>query len=179
MIIAVDPEGSLIAPHSPEKIFHNFYVEGIGYAFLPRFCSQDNIVDKWLKSNDKSTFHYARRLICEEGLLVGGSSGALLWGALEIAKNFNLDSNKRIVSIFADTVRNYTTKILNDDWLLEKDLIDQEEYDKKYIEKPNRLFGDNEKIGQLGLKELEPINIENNVRNAIEEFQRQNIDYVI
>ncbi len=113
-------------------------------------------MDEWFKSQDKSSFYYARRLIIEEGLLVGGSSGAVLWAALGLAKSLNLDANKRIVCIFPDSVRNYITKFLNDDWLLEKGLLDQSEYDLKYIVEPNQLYGGEAKIFELNLKEVKP-----------------------
>lgn len=174
----MDPEGSLIAPHEPNAKFHEFQVEGIGYAFLPRNCSQNDIVDKWLKSNDKTTFDYARRLIREEGLLVGGSSGAVLWGALQIAKSLNLDSSKRIVCVFADSVRNYITKFLNDDWLLERGFLDQGIYDQKYIEEPNQLYGGESKIADLNLKEVKPITMDFTVKQALKEFQNQRLDCV-
>ncbi|XP_046689028.1 cystathionine beta-synthase-like [Homalodisca vitripennis] len=50
----------------------------------------------------------ARRLIREEGLFRGGSSGSALCAALKIAKS--LDANKRVVVILPDNVRNYMTK---------------------------------------------------------------------
>jgi cystathionine beta-synthase len=60
---------------------HSYKVEGIGYDFIPRVLDRQ-YTDKWYKSYDKESFDYSRRLIKEEGMLVGGSSGSALAGAL-------------------------------------------------------------------------------------------------
>lgn len=65
----------------------------------------------------------ARRLIREEGLLCGGSAGAAVWGAIQAAKD--LKEGQRCVVILADSVRNYMTKFLNDDWMVERGFIEQ------------------------------------------------------
>ena len=62
-------------------------------------------IDKWYKWSDSDAFSLARRIIKEEGLLVGASSGWALWGALQEAKE--LDEDKRIVIILPDSIRNY------------------------------------------------------------------------
>jgi cysteine synthase len=46
------------------------------------------LVDRWVKSNDKDSFRVARQLIRQEGLLVGGSCGAAVWAAMQVAKDF-------------------------------------------------------------------------------------------
>jgi len=71
----------------------------------------------------------ARRLIREEGLLCGGSSGSAVIGALEAAKT--LKKGQRCAVILADGVRNYMTKFLSNTWMLqngfnEKIAIEQE-----------------------------------------------------
>ena len=59
----------------------SYKMEGIGYDFIPRTCDR-SLVDKWIKCEDKSTFEMSRRLMTEEGLMVGGSSGAVVVSAL-------------------------------------------------------------------------------------------------
>lgn len=59
----------------------SYKMEGIGYDFIPRTCDR-SLVDKWIKCDDYSTFNMARRLIKEEGILCGGSSGAILHSAI-------------------------------------------------------------------------------------------------
>lgn len=46
-------------------------------------------------------------------MLVGGSAGSTLWGAIEYAKKHNLGENHRIVVVLADNIRNYMTKFLS------------------------------------------------------------------
>ena len=77
-----------------------------------------SVVDKWYKSEDKSSLEMARKLIAEEGLLCGGSSGSAVVAALEAAKELRED--QRCVVILPDGVRNYMTKFVDDDWMLER-----------------------------------------------------------
>ena len=59
-------------------------MEGIGYDFIPRVLDR-SVVDSWVKSSDKDSLLTARRLIREEGFLCGGSSGAAVWGAIQVS----------------------------------------------------------------------------------------------
>jgi cystathionine beta-synthase len=112
-IIGVDPVGSLLAGPSP---IQSYKVEGIGYDFIPNVLDRD-IVDEWFKSEDHESFLMARRLIRQEGMLCGGSSGSAMWAAKELAKR--VGPGKRIVVILPDSVRNYMTKFLDDAWMRE------------------------------------------------------------
>lgn len=113
-IIGVDPLGSILAsPSNLNTNISNYQVEGIGYDFIPKVLDYKNI-DKWYKSNDKDSFINSKRLINEEGLLCGGSSGSAFSVALNIAKD--LEEDKRIVVLLPDGIRNYMSKFLCDDW---------------------------------------------------------------
>ena len=79
-------------------------MEGIGYDFIPTVLDR-SVVDRWFKCNDKESFYYARRLIREEGLLCGGSSGSALAAALKAARS--LKAGQRCVVILPDSIRNY------------------------------------------------------------------------
>ena len=79
-------------------------MEGIGYDFIPTVCDR-SVVDRWFKSDDKESFEYARRLIREEGLLCGGSSGSAVAAAVKAAKS--LKAGQRCVVILPDSIRNY------------------------------------------------------------------------
>ncbi len=60
-----------------------YVVEGIGYDFIPDVLSRDPAdVNEWLKTSDEEAFAAVRLLMRREGLLVGGSSGSALSGAL-------------------------------------------------------------------------------------------------
>ncbi len=62
IIVGVDPEGSILAePEELNKTDVTFYeVEGTGYDFIPTVLDR-SVVDEWAKSNDKASFHMARR----------------------------------------------------------------------------------------------------------------------
>ncbi|GLI80671.1 cystathionine beta-synthase [Penicillium ochrochloron] len=112
-VIAADPHGSILAlpaalndPHANEP----YKVEGIGYDFIPDVLDQ-KIIDRWYKTGDKESFQYSRRLIAEEGLLVGGSSGSAI-AALVYANEERKFSKDDVVVVFAD-----------DDWLAANDLL--------------------------------------------------------
>ena len=112
-IVGVDPVGSILAGPGPVSTYK---VEGIGYDFIPDVLDRD-LVDEWIKSEDRESFLMARRLIRQEGMLCGGSSGSAVWAARKIAKR--LGPGKRIVVILPDSVRNYMTKFLDDRWMKE------------------------------------------------------------
>ncbi|GMT02444.1 hypothetical protein PENTCL1PPCAC_24618 [Pristionchus entomophagus] len=113
-IFGVDPEGSLLADPDQKEDPHFYEVEGIGYDFVPGVLKRDTI-DIWRKTTDRDSFETARALIAHEGLLCGGSSGANVHSALQVAKGLSAD--KRVVVILPDGVRNYLTKFLSDDWM--------------------------------------------------------------
>lgn len=119
-IIGVDPEGSILAGPGPIK---SYKVEGIGYDFIPDVLKVD-LVDRWVKSNDKDSFRVARQLIRQEGLLVGGSSGAVVWAALQVAKDF--PPGARIVCILTDSIRNYLSKFVDDRWMRENGFLEED-----------------------------------------------------
>ena len=102
-IIGVDPVGSILADPSNRET-KPYEVEGTGYDFVPAVLKRP-LVDEWIKTTDADSFAIARRLIRDEGLLVGGSSGATVWAAIEVAKR--LGAGKRVVAILPDSIRNY------------------------------------------------------------------------
>ena len=113
-IIGADPEGSIIGGGEPGG---PYLVEGIGYDFIPEILDQ-SLVDRYIKTNDQVSLPLALRLIREEGMLVGGSSGSVMQAALEIAKECK--GGERIVVVLADNVRNYMSKFIDPAWMKEK-----------------------------------------------------------
>lgn len=63
-----------------------YIVEGIGYDFVPDVLER-NDVDVWLKTGDEESFAAVQTIMRSEGLLVGGSSGSALAGALRWLKS--------------------------------------------------------------------------------------------
>lgn len=111
LVVGADPIGSILAGGDHVASYH---VEGIGYDFIPEVLDRD-LVDIWVKTNDRDSFRAARRLIREEGLLCGGSCGSAMSAALEAAPR--LKPGQNCVVMLADGVRNYMTKFIDDQWL--------------------------------------------------------------
>ncbi|CAI8049770.1 Cystathionine beta-synthase [Geodia barretti] len=124
-VVGVDPLGSVLAepPELNDTDVTGYHVEGIGYDFLPTVLDR-GVVDQWYKSNDKDSFAFARRLIAEEGLLCGGSSGSALSAALKAARE--LKEGQTCVVVLPDSVRNYLTKFVDDQWMVCEGLMDCE-----------------------------------------------------
>ena len=129
-IIGIDPYGSILAlPKSlDENAPYDYKVEGVGKPYVPENVNRD-IVDEWIKVNDKDSFIMARRAIKEEALLIGGSAGLALAGAVKFCKG--LSEDKRVVVFFTDGIRNYMSKYISDDWMVENHFMSNEEYDKE------------------------------------------------
>jgi len=121
-IVGVDPVGSILAlPETLNGEIKSYQVEGIGYDFIPTVLDRA-LVDEWGKTVDKESFLMSRRLIREEGMLVGGSAGATMAAAVKVAKT--MKKGERLVVLFADSVRNYMTKFLSDNWMMEYGYIE-------------------------------------------------------
>ena len=110
-VIGVDPYGSILGGG---KEVYPYKVEGIGYDFFPDVLD-NKIIDKYIKVNDEDSFKTAKQLIKEEGLLVGGSCGTATFAALKAAQS--LEENQNCLVILPDSIRNYMSKFVNDDWM--------------------------------------------------------------
>lgn len=116
-VIAADPHGSILAlPESLNLSRANepYKVEGIGYDFIPDVLDQKT-VDRWYKTDDRESFSYARRLIAEEGLLVGGSSGSAISAMVQGVKDLGLGKDDVVVVILPDSIRSYLSKVSTGD----------------------------------------------------------------
>lgn len=119
-VVGVDPEGSVLEGSEGKNKKFPFEVEGIGLDFIPTVLDR-SIVDVWYKSTDTETFLMSRKLIREEGLLCGGSSGSAMAAAVKMAQQ--LEEGQRCVVILPDSVRNYMSKFLTDQWMCEKGFL--------------------------------------------------------
>lgn len=109
-IVGVDPEGSVFSGGSGRP----YLVEGVGEDFWPQTYDR-GLPDEIVPVSDKDSFQMTRRLAKEEGLLVGGSCGMAVVGALEVARR--ADPDAVVVVLLPDSGRGYLSKIFNDDWM--------------------------------------------------------------
>ena len=121
MVVGVDPEGSIYTAESDEDV-HTYLTEGVGEDFWPETFDPE-IVDRYEQVTDAEAFAMTRRLVREEGLLVGGSGGMAIEGALRVAREF---PDELVVVVVPDSGRNYLGKIFDDDWMREQGLLDEE-----------------------------------------------------
>jgi len=101
LIVAVMPvEAQTLkgGPYAPHKI------QGIGPSFVPAIYDKD-VVDRVLDVTYDQAVETARKLAKQEGILVGISSGAIAWAAIEVAKE--LGAGKRVVVVLPDTGERY------------------------------------------------------------------------
>ncbi len=117
IIVGVDPEGSILAGGTEVAPYN---VEGIGYDFIPKVLDR-SLIDVWVKTNDKDSFNMAKKIISQEGLLCGGSSGSAMCGALKAATSLN--ENQSCVVILPDSARNYLNKFLDPKWMKANNFI--------------------------------------------------------
>lgn len=141
-VIGVDPLGSILA--QPEELNDPnvcpiYHVEGIGYDFIPMVLKRQ-FVDQWVKSNDTESFLMARKMISKEGLLCGGSCGAAMSEAVKVAKT--LGKGQKCVVMLPDSIRNYMTKFLADDWMIDNGFTAAEEVYKGEEAWRNKTVGD-------------------------------------
>jgi cystathionine beta-synthase len=121
LVVGADPEGSIYTARGDGDV-HPYLVEGIGKDTWPE-TMDPTVVDEWIQVSDRDSFHVARQLAREEGLLVGGSGGTTVWAALELAKKLGRD--KTILSMLPDSGRSYLSKFYDDNWMLEHGFVER------------------------------------------------------
>ena len=126
-IISGDPVGSILAEmwrtHGQSKPEGTPYkVEGIGQDKVPGTLDM-SVIDDFMTVTDKEAFGMARRLTREEGLFVGGSSGLIVHVAMHVARRID-DPDACVVTMLPDTGERYLSKLYNDEWMRENQLLD-------------------------------------------------------
>ncbi|MEP7357266.1 MAG: cystathionine beta-synthase [Anaerolineales bacterium] len=126
-IVGVDPVGSILYEthklgHVPSEPHPKTYkTEGIGEDFLPTAMDL-SVVDEVLQVGDKETMLTTRRLVREEGIFCGGSSGTAVAAALRYCRG--LDPERLVVVILPDSGDRYLSKIFDDDWMRENGFLE-------------------------------------------------------
>lgn len=106
-IVGADPVGSILGGGD---FVGSYQVEGIGYDFFPEVLD-NGLVDEYIKVDDNEALPTARRIIEEEGMMVGGSSGTAMAAALKLAAR--CANGERILVILPDSIRNYLSKFVS------------------------------------------------------------------
>ena len=128
-IVGVDPVGSLLLEtwqqgHIPDGIQAKTYkVEGIGEDFLPSTLDL-SVIDDVIRVGDKDSFLWARRLVKEEGIFCGGSSGTAIAAAMRYAQSLTPD--RLVVVILPDSGSRYLSKFFDDKWMKENSFLETE-----------------------------------------------------
>jgi cystathionine beta-synthase len=130
LIVGADPEGSVYTAHDERDV----------------------------RVSDRDSFLTARRLAREEGILAGGSSGTSVWAMLKVAER--LGPEARILTMLADSGRNYLSKFYDDNWLLDHGFLErrapvpsvEEVLRAKRVEEPEVpefiVIGSHQKVGE-------------------------------
>jgi len=126
-MVGVDPVGSILLEtwqHGgiPDDVKASTYkVEGIGEDFLPSTLDL-SVIDEVIKVTDKESFMWTRRLVREEGIFCGGSSGSAVAAALRYARGLTPD--RLVVVILPDSGSRYLSKVFDDKWMRENGFLE-------------------------------------------------------
>lgn len=126
--IGIDSVGSVYTSYFKTREFDKsqiapYVVEGIGEDILPKNMDFD-VLDAVIPCPDKEAFLMTRALAKKEGLFVGGSCGAAVWGGLEYARQHKLTEQDVMVIILPDSGTRYMSKVYNDEWMRQNGYLD-------------------------------------------------------
>ena len=129
VVVGVDPVGSVFTEYFrsgrlPEA--HTYKVEGIGEDFLPG-TMDFSVVDEVVQVSDRDSFLMTRRLVREEGIFCGGSSGTAVAGAIKYLRGLpDHGEGRRALVILPDSGLRYLSKVFSDDWMREHGFLEAE-----------------------------------------------------
>jgi cystathionine beta-synthase len=129
------------------------------------------VVDEWIRVSDRNSFLVARRLAREEGILAGGSGGTSVWAAVEVAKR--LGPGKRVLTMIPDSGRNYLSKFLDDNWMLEHGFVERQA-PLPTVEEVLR----SKRVEEAAIPALVTISSHQKVGEAIDVMQRYSISQI-
>ena len=128
-IIGVDPFGSayytyFFTREIDENEVYSYNVEGAGKGFLAGNLDVD-VIDDYTRVRDRDTMAMVHRLVKEEGIFAGQSSGLVAAGALEWLEGHTavIGADALAVLILPDSGVRYLSKTFNEDWMREHNLL--------------------------------------------------------
>jgi len=127
-IVGIDPVGSIIADYfytGKLTEANSYKVEGVGEDFIPSIYDF-SVIDDCVRVSDKEAFLMTRRLVREEGMFVGGSSGLVLAGALKYVAERDLGPDKMVVVMLPDGGGKYLSKVFDDNWMRENRFLESD-----------------------------------------------------
>jgi len=184
--VGVDPEGSVYEGYfKTGKLTepHVYKVEGIGEDML---CGAMDfkMVDDIRQVDDRQSFIAARRLAREEGIFAGGSAGAAVHVAVQLAKE--VGKGKTIVVILPDTGMSYVSKFHSDEWMRDngfmeekgtgmvRDLLDGKKREVVTARKGDRVDAVVERLRQHGISQMPVLSQDGRVMGMIHEYDLLN-----
>lgn len=133
LVIAAEPDGSTMINTRGKA--HPFLIEGIGGQEIPETLDK-TVVDNFEVVTDEDAFLMAREMAIKEGLLCGGSSGAIMVAAIKAAKQYKFRAQQRIVVILPDGIRNYMDKFVSNQWMEALLFLDPPQHTMKWWDQP-------------------------------------------
>jgi cystathionine beta-synthase len=167
-IAGVDPAGSILKRYFDTGEMtegHTYLVEGIGEDIIPGTLHLD-FIDEIISVGDAESFHMARRLAREEGILAGGSCGTAVVAALEVARR--LGDDDRVVVLLPDTGTRYLSKFHSDEWMRDKQLMTKE----------STTLGDLLGFKSAQIPDLVTVSTTDTIRTALDLVRRHSISQV-
>jgi cystathionine beta-synthase len=128
-MVGVDTTGSILLEtwqrgHVPEDVKPAAYkVEGIGEDFLPSTLDL-SVIDEVMRVTDKESFLWTRRIVKEEGIFCGGSSGSAVAAAVRHCQGLTPD--RLVVVVLPDSGTRYLSKVFDDKWMRENGFLEIE-----------------------------------------------------
>ena len=119
-----DPDIQVVIADPPESVYvggdgRPYLVEGIGEDFWPS-TYDPGVVDRGIPVTDAESFAMARRVTRSEGLLIGGSGGTAVAGALTVAAELDAAGRSErslVVTLIPDSGRGYLSRVFDDEWM--------------------------------------------------------------
>jgi len=168
-VVGVDPVGSMYYDkfkYGRDIEPKTYAIEGIGEDFYPSTMNM-GILDDVVQVQDKEAMLMTRKLLTQEGIFAGISSGAAVAGAVKFAKN--VDAGKKILVIIPDSGFRYLSKVYNDVWMRENGFLEYYQGNIKDLL---------DAIGRQNKRDIFTVRPEQTIQEAVELMQKYGISQI-